>query len=574
MDLDSKKEYTDPGDIANRLNMHFQSIGGKMAQKVNPKGKKLKDPLDYITTSLSEEAILIIFRPTTAYECCKKITELNGRKATGPDEISHYLLKITCSILAPVIANLFNECMAEGTFPDELKIAKIIPVHKGDAKDNPTNYRPISLLPILGKLFEKILADRLLEFLNENNILTQNQFGFRKNYSTELAIADIYNNLLDNLEKKKHTCAVFLDLAKAFDSVDHTILLKKLHKYGIRGKAHELMKSYLRNRQQYVNVSDADSLFLILEYGVPQGSVLGPLLFLLFINDLPNCTNFKVTLFADDTFLRLESENLNTLKREANKEMENVSKWLISNKLTLNIIKSNYMIISKQKIPENDFILKLNGKNLKRCQQYKYLGLIVDQSLSWKPHIQGLCDKLGRMSGVFAKLRHCANISTVKSVYYALVYSRLQYCNLIWGNASKEIIKPLNVIVDRIVRIMSFAPFQTTSTQQFFDELELLNLSKIHKLEKAKFVFKYKNSKLPANFENYFQQTGSNHRYPARSGTVLNYRVPKTNSCFGRKKMQCDGAIIWNNIPLAIKECKSLKNFAGLFKAYLIHSVE
>ena len=198
-------------------------------------------------------------------------------------------------------------------FPDELKIAKIVPIHKGDAKNVSTNYRPISLLPILGKVFEKVIAARFLKFLDKHNILTQNQFGFRKKRSTDLAIAEVYNDLLQNLEDNKYTCAIFLDLAKAFDSVDHNILLRKIEKYGIRGNALELMKSYLRNRTHYVHVGNTSSSPLVLQFGVPQGSVLGPLLFLLFINDMPNCTKFKVTLFADDTFLKMESPNLQEL---------------------------------------------------------------------------------------------------------------------------------------------------------------------------------------------------------------------------------------------------------------------
>ena len=311
----------DSSKVANYLNDHFSSVGSRMADNIECQNITTKDPLDYIKKVVDKSLFL---NYTSSNEILDRISKLENKKSSGCDLISNYTLKSTSSIIAPYLETLYNCCIFNGVFPNAFKTAEVIPIYKGGDKEDCNNYRPISLLPTLSKIFEKILANRLTNHLHMHNLLSLHQFGFRENYSTELAVNNIHEKLLHNMDKNLNSCAIFLDLAKAFDSVDHNILLRKLEKYGVRGLALKLFASYLSDRSQYVKVNGVKSLIRSIIYGVPQGSILGPLLFLIFINDLPDATSLYIKLFADDTFLCAQNANFTLLEAEVNSELDKV----------------------------------------------------------------------------------------------------------------------------------------------------------------------------------------------------------------------------------------------------------
>ena len=258
---------------------------------------------------------------TDSSELLKLISKLELKKACGYDHISNRILKATSYVIAPYLATLYNNCIKQGIFPDEYKVAQVIPLYKGGDQEDLNSYRPISLLPVFGKLFEKVISIRTIRFLNKFELLSPHQFGFREKFSTEYAVLDIHEKLLKNLDDGVSSCAIFLDLAKAFDCVSHDILLRKLEKYGIRGNVYKLFKSYLSSRSQYVKLDNTVSSFIDIVFGVPQGSILGPLLFLIYINDLPEASHFFIRLFADDTFLCAQDSELWRLENNVNREL-------------------------------------------------------------------------------------------------------------------------------------------------------------------------------------------------------------------------------------------------------------
>ena len=472
----------------------------------------------------------------------------DDKKACGYDEINNKILKKTANTAAPFLKILFNASMKQGEFPDCFKLAQVTPLFKGGNKSDLGCYRPISLLPAISKILEKIIQVRVMNFLTEEKVISEQQFGFRPKFSTEYAILDIYEKLTHNLDNSLVSCAIFLDLAKAFDTVSHDILLQKLEVYGIRGNCLKLFESYLKNRYQFVKLDNEKSEVCLVEYGVPQGSILGPLLFLLYINDLSSATNLFVKLFADDTFLCAQNKDAKLLEEEVNSELDKVYNWMCSNRLTLNISKSKYMIISNKRKKE-PLSININDTELEQCDSYKYLGVLFDKDLNWKPHIEYICGKISKSVGGLAMLRHRTSISVLREVYHALINSYTKYGILAWGNASDTVLQPLKSLLNKVVRIITFAPYGPLDLLPIYHELEFLNLHQTFLFERGKFMFKRKKDLLPTSIANYFDtENQSEHQYNLRSRRNNTHQF-RSNTIFGEKSIQNEGENLWTDLP-------------------------
>ena len=444
-----------------------------------PHCKKPGATKQYLKSNILQSFLI---SPTSPIEISNIINSLDVSKSPGPCPVPIKLLKMASLEVSIPFSIICNVSFYEGVFPEQNKVAMVIPSHKNGATDDVNNYRPISLLSVFSKIMEKLMASRLTNFLELQEIIYPNQFGFRAGYSTSHSLISITENIRKSLDNGKFGCGVFIDLKKAFDTVNHDILLAKLEHYGIHDEALDWFKSYLINRRQYVHLNGVNSSTRNISCGVPQGSVLGPILFLLYINDLPNISDkLKFYLFADDTNIYFESNNLKLLERTMNKELEKLYEWLCINRLSLNISKTNFVIFSPPNKPKIPVTIKINKEAIDETKYVKYLGILIDSELSFKYHIVELKKKISRAIGILYRLRPFVNTKLLTSVYYAIIYPFLLYGVVIWGNAGITLLNPFRMATFNDGFLSSFG--QLVDTPPLFHKLKLLTIFDIFYLQ-------------------------------------------------------------------------------------------
>ena len=433
---------TDSCKMAAVFNDFFVNVADGVTKRLP---RSPKSPLDYLK-SKSPHSFFIT--PSVPVEVSDIIDMLKTGKSIGPNSIPIKLLKILSPHISSPLSQIINDSFSSGIFPEKLQHAKVIPLFKKGCPMTVSNYRPISLLSVFSKISEKLMYKRLYNFLEIHKILYNLQFGFRPSHSVNHALISLTESIKNTLDNKAFGCGIFLDLQKAFDTVNHQILLKKLEHYGIRGTALAWFSSYLSNRKQYASVNGHNSNHLDVVCGVPQGSVLGPLLFLIYINDLPNSSDkLSYYLFADDTNIYFESDSLSQLQKIVNKELKQVKKWLDANKLALNVDKTNFVIFhSTNKSLDEAINIKIGKELVKQAKYVKFLGVLLDENLTWKYHLSELSKKLARTCGIFFKIRHLLPTNVLVSLYNSLFSSFLQYGIIVWGLTYDIHIKPIYCI--------------------------------------------------------------------------------------------------------------------------------
>lgn len=555
--------YTDPKIISNKFNDYFASIGPSLADTIKHTGKDFNE---YLSNSCKSTCY---FKPADESEILKIICSLGSKKSPGFDQIKPDLVKLVANEILYPLKLIINMSLCDGIVPDALKIAKVVPIYKKDSPESFGNYRPVSVLPCFSKIFERIVHDRCCSFLDATNTLYQRQYGFRHKHSTYMAVLDFIKDTNVALDKNMYTASIFMDLSKAFDTIDHNILLQKLYHYGFRGVAYNWFSDYLTNRKQFVSYNNVTSSYENVKCGVPQGSILGPLLFILYMNDICTTSNkLSFILFADDTTVFHSNSNIKDLCKIMNEELKEVVNWFKCNKLSLNAAKTNFMIIGTphqtQNINDSDTNIFLDGCKLIKVCNAKFLGIILDENLTWKPHINSISKTCAKNIGVLNKLKHILPKTSLYQLYCTLILPYLTYGVILWGNASKNLLDRILKLQKRAVRIISNSSYLCHS-KPLFDRLNILDINNLFKKALYIFMYKYNNMLLPRSFDNMFTCMKSVHNYNTRNKESYRAEMHKVTNVMSL------GPRVWNALPRDIRISRNIGVFKNAVLRHLLN---
>ena len=559
LDIGGKK-LTKEGDIVEALNHHFVSVGPKLASKIEQNAND--DPLQHI----NNEPTTMRLTPVDDNYVPKAIKQLKNGKAPGPDKIPIILIKDAVDLISKPLTLIFNSSLWKGIFPDVWKLARVTPIFKSGSKSEANNYRPISVISVFSRILERIVHDQVYEYLKVNKVLTMSQSAFQKLCSTITSLIDSTDYWYENIDHKQLNLAIFLDLKKAFDTVDHKILLEKLRKYGIRELSGDWFESYLKNRRQYCAANGYESRPRTVTCGIPQGSCLGPLLFIIYLNDFEKCLKVsKAGMYADDTHVTVTSMNVEELVHKAQEELTQISEYMRLNKLSANPQKTEYMIIghprrtNKVEIHET---LRLNGADIKRVKKTKSLGVIVDEGLNWEEQFKTI---KGKVSGGLTSLKKLKNIlpqSQLSNVYRALVESHMRYADVIWGSLTHSKKESLQRLQDRAIFIIETARIKDKWSNN------LLSAEQLVMFDRAVMAYKIMNRLCPENLWNKFQRRSHYSNYNTRFCRDL--QIPRYNLEYAKKGFSYSALKVWNEIPISIRELPTLCRFKKRLKMHLM----
>lgn len=531
-------------EVASELNKHFIKIADSLTKKIKqPQNKSFND---YLTDNIPHS---FEFKPITESMTKKVINNIKTKSSCGVDGLSSYVLKYIKDEISGPLTLIINQSLKYGVFPEKLKIAKVTPIYKGNDSSHPQNYRPISILPTISKVFEKLMHQQINNYFTSHNLLNNKQYGFRDKHSTEFSAIELVDKILHQLDVGNAPLNIYLDLSKAFDTIDHVILLQKLQFYGFTECSIKLIHSYLNNRKQCVEINSIKSEFLTIVKGVPQGSILGPLLFLIYMNDFPKASShFDFILYADDTTLFTSLNKSDILSQSIanekcmviNKELNSINDWLCLNKLLINVQKSKYTLFSKNCNQNSaNLKLKIDENEILHVDTFSFLGITLDKRMSFKTHVMKVWSKISKIIGILNKMKHIIPRYSLLTIYNSLIMPQFTYGILIWGHQ----IYQLQKLQKRAIRIICNEKYNA-HTDRLFKELNLLKVQDLHKVNELKLYFKLQNNLVPEYTKSIFTPISQIHSHNTRRHDLL--YTPRAKHTFAK---QC----VRYSLPTTIK---------------------
>jgi hypothetical protein len=555
-----------PTEIVDIFSNNFNSANFQTAADPTLAANILKSNVNRVENNM-------VIRATDASEVKAIVKRIESKKSCGYDDLPITIVKSNIDLLAEPLASFYNKCIDQGIFPEQLKIAKIVPLYKKGLKSEPKNYRPISLLPTLSKIFEKIIKIRLTSHLINNHIIHERQFAYQRSIGTSEAIDTIIEDITIKLNANLKVAGVFLDLKSAFDTIDHSILMHKLEFYGIRGNVLNLFLSYLQNRKQFVELKEIDGNAVEVAHrskcikttrGVPQGSVLGPILFVIYLNDFIEYLSklvpeVKLVIFADDTSAVMSSRTINDLNLKIISLLNSCHTWLCANSLILNSSKTFAMLFKTTAKNKETLSIHINGDMIKPVESLKILGIHLDAFLNWKEELNAIDNSISSACYALRSLRDELKREQLKMVYFALIESKLRYSIKLWGNSYSYNIKRAFTAQKRAIRTIARIP-PWESCREHFTRLQILTVPSLYILVLLTDVIKHR--------RRYETETEMELRESSRTKNLTSTVAPRLAVVAHTARVQ--SVRLFNKMPTELKLIRNSTLFKNRLKTYLL----
>ena len=527
---------------------------------------------DSIETEIIKNRKLYSIPKIEENNCIKIINDIPLKKSRGSDGFTMRFIKIFKFSLISHLLLLMNQSIEKSIFPIAWKVAKVFALHKSGNKSEPNNYRPISLLPIFGKIYEKHLETTFRYFLIQNKILSENQLGFRAKNSTIDAIISIINTISKALNSNQKSILITFDLKKAFDCIDHKILLRKLSQF-CDNKSIKLFESYLLNRYSFVVHNNKASKPKIPMLSVPQGGCLAPLFFIIYMNDILKLNlNGNLFLFADDMSLIINAKTYSELQLKISSDLKNIGKWLEVNRLVLNYKKSNFMIMGNPRMSSvMDINPEINGNLLMKVESTKILGLEFDHMLKFDSHIDFLSRALNSKFGLFCRLKNFLPLNTLNFLYKSLIKPKVEYGIIAYGFTYAIHIESIRKIQKKFSRLLTNSKFDSHSAP-LFEYLDWMSFDETLKYQTLVYIFKSIKG-FGSEYTRRIFEFNTNRTSSRRGRDRLHINVPNSMKNFLKNSIFHKGIEFWNSLPLDIREEGDVNSFKNRLKNFDIKSL-